>query len=80
MAQFQNENAVALDEETVFDNNPDSEYYRMILTPCCGAHSTYSDGYLVCRHCYGDVDHGEGDGTYNLTQCQVDEFNAKQGN
>mgnify|MGYP003131918943 CR=1 FL=1 len=66
--EFRNHNARRLKQGTpgggkVVDANPQSEYYREVLTPCCGAFSTFSDSDLVCRACYDVAEPGEGDGT-----------------
>jgi len=40
----------------------------MRLTSCCGAHSTFSGGYLCCKNCYEIVPIGEGDGNEFLNE------------
>ena len=38
------------------------------LTSCCGAYSTYQEGYLCCKRCYEIVPIGEGDGNEFLNK------------
>ena len=39
------------------------------LTGCCGAYSTYAhDGVLACKHCWHEVNPGEGDGNETKTR------------
>jgi len=52
------------DLKTGFLHDPEPPFYR--LTSCCGAYSTFHDSTLCCKHCWDEVETGEGDGTEKL--------------
>ena len=54
--------ATVIKDGMLYDND------GMRLTSCCGAHSTFSGGYLCCKNCYEIVPIGEGDGNEFLNE------------
>jgi len=39
---------------------------KIKLTKCCNAYSTFFGDELICKKCYKNVPHGEGDGTVEV--------------